>query len=81
MTGTQKTIYLFLIDDTISLKTGQQMKAYCEAYFTGATVKLKRPGEAVCEKNNAGKLVKKKTLPLDFVRAHNITTRDNDGIR
>ena len=81
MTRTEKTIYLFLIDDSISPETGTQMKSYCEAYFTGATVELKRPGDALNEKNSAGKLIKKKTLPVDFVGAHNITTRDKDGIK
>ena len=57
------------------------MKAYCEAYFTGAIVELKRPGDGLFEKNSAGKSIKKKTLPLDFLSAHNITTRDKDGIQ
>mmetsp|Transcript_39644 Transcript_39644/g.51954 ORF Transcript_39644/g.51954 Transcript_39644/m.51954 type:complete len:364 (+) Transcript_39644:43-1134(+) len=73
------TIYLFMIDNTISEEDTAKFKAYCEAYFHGVPVKVVRPGSKICETMRNGKRIVKKRVPQDFIAHHKITTRDNGG--
>ena len=44
------TIYLYIIDESIDVETGQKFQRYCEAYFYGVKVKLVRPGSKIKQK-------------------------------
>ena len=70
------TIYLFIIDDSIDVETGEKFKRYCQAFYHGIQVKLVRPGDEIKQKLANGRTIKKK-LPTDYLSTHNITTRNN----
>ena len=60
-----------MVDDTIEEEAALQLKAYCEAFFYGANVKLLRTGDTLTEKIS-GKNVQTK-LPENFLEVHKIT--------
>ena len=64
-------IYLMLIDDSIEVERAEQFKLYCEAFYTGCTVKLVRRGVSILDGRG-----KKKVIPPDFMAKHNIAYRD-----
>ncbi len=70
----QNTIYLFVIDDSITDAQSEQFLLYCKAFYTGIRVELLKAGAKLYEESR-GKKVLKKTVPDNFVQAHNITGR------
>ena len=81
MSTVQKVIYLFLIDDSITVETQNKLLVYCKAYFTGIEVQLIHPGDSLYEKNRQGKKTVKHTLPADFITTHNIASRLNQDVK
>ena len=92
-TATQKTIYLFFIDDSIDEPSGELFKAYCEAFFLGCPVRLVRPGQAIkaeppankvmaararaAAQNSSTNQIRKKVLPKNFITKERVATRAN----
>ena len=75
-TPRKKTIILFIMDASISEELGEKLRTYCEAFFHGCKVKIARPGTTLTDAGRAGAKNTKK-IPEDFVKAHNITEREN----
>ena len=44
------TIYLFIIDESISESMQEQFKIYCQAFYHGVNVKVVKPGSNIKEK-------------------------------
>ena len=70
---------MFLIDNTINDETSEKLKLYCEAFFSGVTVVLQKPGSLIHYKDNRGKN-ETKLVPSDFIGANEISTRLNGDI-
>ena len=68
-----------MVDDTIDKATGQQLQAYCEAFFYGCNVQVVRPGDTLIEHVSEKKKVKTK-IPKDFLEEHKINCRENNEL-
>ena len=64
------TIFFFVIDDTLSDEVIGKLILYCQAFFHGLKVELVKPGKKVKETQRNGKIVKKHTLPVNFLEHH-----------
>lgn len=57
---------IVFLDETVPAEMQQGLEMYCEAFFLGCDIKVKKPGE----------MWQGKALPKDFYTENNITTRD-----
>ena len=72
-------IYLCRLDNKVSDEHAEKFKAYLEAFFFGAPIKLIKQGSKLYEKGSKNTRVVKTTIPEDFVSTHAIPTREHNG--